>query len=53
VALTPIEFFKEDLITYVTDDMIHSMSKEEFKSRAYGWRGKQTIIRNIKILEEQ
>ena len=52
VALTPIDFFKSDLITNVDENMISQMSKDEFRSRAYGWRGKQTIIRNIKILND-
>ena len=52
ISITPIDFFKSDLITNVSEEMIEGMSKEEFKSRAYGWKGKKTIIRNIKVLNK-
>lgn len=46
-----IDFFNENLTPILTTELIENMSNEEFKSRAYSWRGKNTIIRNIKILE--
>lgn len=46
-AITPIEFFREDLTPVVTAEMIEGMSKAEFLERAYSWRGKKTILRNI------
>lgn len=49
---TPIEFFKIDRTEHLTSALIENMSDEEFKSRAYSWRGKQTVLRNLKILEE-
>jgi epoxyqueuosine reductase QueG len=52
VALTPIEFFRSDLTERVTEETIASMSKEEFKQRAYSWRGKNTILRNIMLLSD-
>lgn len=47
VSLTPIDFFYQDNIDYVTPEMIEGMSKEEFKQRAFSWRGKKTILRNL------
>ena len=46
-----IDFFNEDLTPTLTSELIENMSNEEFKSRAYSWRGKNTIIRNLEILE--
>ncbi len=48
-AQTPIEFFKNDRIPYVTSDMIDEMSDEEFSVRAYAWRGRKTILRNLSL----
>lgn len=45
-----IDFFNENLTPMLTTDLIENMSNDEFKSRAYSWRGKNTIIRNLEIL---
>ena len=47
VPVTPIEFFRRDLLEKLDAEQIENMSKDEFLKRAYGWRGKKTIIRNI------
>ncbi len=47
--ITPIEFFKKDLTPKVTADMVRSMSKEEFRARAFGWRGRAIILRNLEL----
>ena len=44
---TPIGFFYEDIIENVTCGYIDSLSKIELKQRAYGWRGRAIIKRNI------
>ena len=46
-----IEFFNENLTPIITSEIIENMSNDEFSNRAYSWRGKKTIIRNLKILE--
>lgn len=48
---TPIEFFHEDLLPVVTSSLLQTMSKATLSARAYGWRGRQTILRNISLLE--
>lgn len=48
-AITPIDFFREELTPFVTAELIEGMSKEEFKMRAYSWRGKKTILRNLEL----
>ena len=47
VPITPIEFFRKDIIENVSATLIEEMPDDEFKERAYAWRGKKTILRNI------
>ncbi len=50
--VTPLAFFKEALIPHLTVDILDAMSEEEFKARAYSWRGRKTILRNLRLFEE-
>ena len=49
--ITPIEFFHRDRIECLTSDVLASLSKDELKSRAFGWRGRKTVERNLKALD--
>lgn len=49
---TDIEFFKSDPIPCLTLDILDSMSDEDFSKRAYSWRKRETIRRNLEIIEE-
>ena len=44
---TPIEFFKSDIITRLDKNTLDSMDDEKFRERAYAWRGRKTVERNI------
>ena len=50
---TDIEFFKKDLTPLLTSELIDTMSDEEFAARAYSWRKKATVKRNLDIIEKQ
>ena len=50
---TEVEFFKSDLTPILTCEKINEMSDEEFNARAYSWRGRKTIARNLDILENK
>ena len=50
---TPIEFFKKDRITRLTKETLESMSDEDFKARAFAWRGKGVLIRNLDVLDSK
>ncbi len=50
---TPIDFFYKDPITELTRERLDSMSDEEFSLRAFAWRKRATISRNIDILQEK
>lgn len=47
VSLSEIDFFYKDRICYVTAEDIEGMSEDEFLSRAYSWRGRNVILRNL------
>ncbi|MBQ2251582.1 MAG: DUF1730 domain-containing protein [Clostridia bacterium] len=47
ISETPIEFFKEHRIPYVTEKILSDMSDEEFSKRAYAWRTRSVIERNL------
>lgn len=49
---TPIDFFWKDRIYLLTSDVLNGMSDKELKQRAFGWRKRKTIERNIKLLED-
>ncbi|MBO5903763.1 MAG: epoxyqueuosine reductase [Clostridia bacterium] len=49
---SPIEFFAEKCIPTLTADALESMSDGDFKDRAYAWRGKETIMRNLKLFKD-
>lgn len=47
---TPLEFFHRERIPHLTKEILDSMSDEEFEKRAFAWRKRKTIERNIDIL---
>ena len=49
---TDIEFFKSNTIPHLTLELLDSMDDEEFSKRAYSWRKRETIRRNLEIIEE-
>ncbi len=51
--LTPIPFFHENRIESLTKSALAEMSDEEFSTRAFAWRGRKTVERNVEILSEK
>lgn len=49
-AKTPIRFFYEDRVCDASTELIDGMSDDEFRSRAFSWRGRETLLRNLRIL---
>ena len=47
---TDIEFFKVSRTPNLTREIIENMSDEEFLKRAYSWRKKETVLRNLDII---
>ena len=56
ISTTNIKEFYEDLMFNLDKDEINSISNKEFKRRykekAFSWRGKKIIQRNMEILEK-
>ena len=50
---TKIPYFSEDPIPRLTLETLDRMTDEEFSSRAYSWRGRETIRRNLELLRAQ
>lgn len=48
---TNVDFFKENRTPLLTSEIIENMDDNEFKTRAYSWRGKKTIKRNLNVIE--
>ena len=48
--ITPITFFREERIPRLTSERLSEMSKAEFQERAFAWRGRKTVERNLDIL---
>ena len=51
VSNTPIKFFYCDRIETLSKDTLDAMSDAELSTRAYGWRKRKTIERNVNALE--
>lgn len=49
VRETPIAFFRGGRIPQLTLELLSEMSDEEFSERAYSWRGRSVIERNLKL----
>lgn len=49
---TPIPFFYERQAIHLTTRTVAAMDDEEFARRAYSWRGRSVIMRNLAILED-
>jgi epoxyqueuosine reductase len=48
---TPLEFFYRDRINRLDRPTLDAMTKEDFKKRAFAWRGRKTVERNLAILD--
>ena len=49
---TSIVFFEEKTLSHLSCEVIDAMKDEEFSERAYSWRGRDTVRRNILIFED-
>ena len=51
-VLTPIDFFYRERIAELTPELLEGMTRVEFSRRAFAWRGRKTVERNLDILNE-
>ena len=45
--LTPVTFFYQERIPELTLDILNGMTRVEFSRRAFAWRGRKTVERNL------
>ncbi len=51
-TVTPIDFFKNDLVFSLSKDLIQNTDRECFSQRAFSWRGKAVLLRNLSVWED-
>lgn len=49
---SPLPYFQKDPTPHLTSELVRGMSDEAFASRAYAWRRRETILRNLLLFEE-
>lgn len=50
---TDIDFFNENVVSFLTKEKVAAYTDEEFSERAFSWRGRDTIMRNLEIAEKK
>lgn len=50
--MTPIEVFHSDRIEELTEPLLDSLSGADFKRRAFSWRGREVLKRNLKLFRK-
>lgn len=48
---TPIAYFREERIMRLTEERLAAMSEEEFACRAFSFRGRAPLLRNLHLLD--
>lgn len=51
--VSPIDFFHEETIPFLSSELLLHMTECDFADRAYSWRGRDTVARNLAITEKQ
>ena len=50
---SPLPEMNERLIPYLTPELAEGMDDDTFAARAYAWRGRETVLRNLRLLEKE
>lgn len=50
--ITPIDFFHRERITELTRPILDAMDKAAFSRRAFAWRGRKTVERNVELVKK-
>ncbi len=50
---TPLPYFREKRCSFINTTSVEAMADDDFATRAFAWRGKPTILRNLKLKEEK
>ena len=52
-VVTPVAFFREERIPLLDSARLSAMDKVSFKTRAFAWRGRRVVERNLKAYETE
>ncbi len=50
---TEIPYFKNHVLDALTSDAVRTMSEEDYRAYAFGWRPREVLLRNLAIYEDQ
>jgi epoxyqueuosine reductase len=50
---TPIPYFREHRLVHLSSEALEAMDEASFRSRAYAWRGRAVITRNLQRFQEE
>lgn len=50
---TPIPYFRENRLSTLTPDTVEAMDNDTYTAYAFGWRPKETMLRNLHVMEEK
>ena len=50
--LSPVPYFGESSIPHLTTSILDSLSDADFRARAFAWRGRDTVRRNLALFEK-
>lgn len=50
---SPVDFFSEKCLPELSAELVEKMPDEDFEARAYSWRGKETVLRNLRLFESE
>lgn len=50
---TKIPFFCDHTTPHLTSELIEAMEEDDFLCRAYSWRGRDVVLRNLSLLERE
>ena len=51
-VFTNIEFFLKDVIPDLNTDILAALNDSDFEKRAFSWRGRKTVERNLEIIKK-
>ena len=50
---TPLDFFRQDRIRFLTPERLAAMDDAEFSRRSFSWRGREPLMRNMELLDKK
>lgn len=50
---TPIAYFRDKRLSVLTAEAIEAMDESAYEAYAFGWRPKEVMLRNLRIMEEK